>query len=135
MYSGKITCGGCGAIYQRKLNKAGTKYENPVWICNTFNLRGKKNCPTAKQIPEKALLALTAEILGLKEFDEAIFAEQIDSMVIPAPNQVLYHFKEGHEVTGTWADRSRRNSWTDEMRWAAREKTKAGMTQCAQQEM
>ena len=129
-FSGKITCGGCGASYRRKLNNVGTKYENLVWICTAFNLHGKKHCPTAKQIPEKALLALTAEILGLTEFDEAVFAEKIDSMVIPAPNQVIYRFKDGHEVTGTWADRSRRNSWTDEMRRAAKERSKTRVAQC-----
>lgn len=134
-FSGKIICGNCGASYRRKQNNAGTKYENPVWICTTFNLHGKKHCPTAKQVPEKALLALTAKVLGLKEFDETVFSEQIDSMVIPAPNQVLYRFKDGHEVTGTWTDRSRRDSWTDEMRRAAGEKTKVRMAQCPEQEM
>jgi site-specific DNA recombinase len=134
-FSGKITCGNCGASYRRKLNNVGTKYENPVWICTTFNLHGKKHCPTAKQVPEKVLLALTAGVLGLIAFDKKIFSEQIDSMVIPAPNQVLYRFKDGHEITRTWADRSRRDSWTDEMRRTAGEKSKARIAQCLEQEM
>lgn len=125
VFSGIITCGGCGKHYRRKMTAAGTKYERPVWICSTFNTQGKKHCPTAKQIPEDILLALTANVLGLAQFDAEIFEQQVKRITVPEPNVVLYHFKDGHEITATWENQSRRDSWTDEMRRQVGEKTKA----------
>ena len=39
--TGKIKCGICGKNYRHKINNAGTKYANPVWICSTYNTRVK----------------------------------------------------------------------------------------------
>lgn len=118
-FSGIIQCGGCGKNYRRKMTSGGV-----VWICTTFSGKGKKFCPTAKQIPEDALLTLTAKILGLRELDEAIFVDQIDSMTVPGPNQVIYRFKDGREVNSAWADHSRRDSWTVEMKHNASDRTR-----------
>lgn len=53
-YTSKIVCGICGKHYQRKTNNAGTKYEKVVWICDTYNKKGKAFCES-KQIPENIL--------------------------------------------------------------------------------
>lgn len=47
-FTGMMVCGGCGKHYRRKIARAGTKYASPVWICSTFNTKGKKHCPTSK---------------------------------------------------------------------------------------
>lgn len=41
---------------------SGTKYEKPVWICATFNMKGKDAC-ASQQIPEAILLEKTREVL------------------------------------------------------------------------
>lgn len=133
-FTGKIVCSVCGKGYRRKLNAAGTKYEKAVWICSTFNTRGKKYCPTSKQIPEDILHTITAEVLGTDGFDEAVFNDTIERLSVPEPNVIIYHFKDGHKISATWSDRSRRNSWTDEMRRATGEKSKARMNPCVQQQ-
>jgi hypothetical protein len=55
-------------------------------------------------------------VLKVPEFDVEIFAEQIERILVPAPNELIFIFTDGHEEKATWKDRSRSESWTDEMR-------------------
>ena len=105
-FSGMIVCGNCGKHYRRKVTASG-----PVWICSTFNQQGKVAC-ASKQIPEPALLALTAD-MDLSDLTE-ICAEN--------GNRLVFRFKDGSESVKRWQDRSRAESWTPEMREAARQK-------------
>ena len=108
-YTGLIRCAKCGKSYHRK--KTSTQF---VWICSTFNTRGKKYC-ASKQIPESAIDAAVAEITdGVSE---------IDSIVADDNNTVHFNMKNGEVFTRTWLDRSRSESWTQEMKEAARQKT------------
>jgi len=134
VFTGTISCGCCGKHYHRKLNAAGTKYERPVWICATYDKRGKKHCPDSRQIPEDILYGLTAGVLGMSEFNAAVFARQIVKMTITAPNEVTYRFRDGHESAAVWQDRPRSKSWTEEMRRAAGDKTKERLKKCRQQQ-
>ena len=84
--------------------------------------KGKSVC-FGKKIPEITLQTITAETLGMKCFDENVFAEQIEKIIVPGPNQLIFRFKDGHEVEKEWKDRSRSEVWTDEMRERARQKT------------
>jgi len=108
-FTSKILCGNCGRNYKRKTTKG-----KHSWHCSTFLERGKAYCQ-AKQIPENILLAATAEVLGLMEFDEDIFADKISQIRVPTFNTLIYVFHDGRGVTKTWQNRSRRESWTDEM--------------------
>ena len=114
-FSGLISCGICGQHYRRKVTAGG-----PVWVCASFNRLGKDAC-ASKQIPENTLLALTAEVLGIPTFEEKIFHQRISGLRIPGANRVIYLLRDGSEVEAIWQDRSRRESWTPEMRQRARE--------------
>ena len=118
-FTGKIQCGGCGKNYRRKTTATGI-----VWICATYNTKGKKYCPTAKQIPENTLISVCCEILDISEFDDDIFEQKIERILIPAPNELTFVFRDGHEILEQWKDRSRSESWTDEMRKATGERSK-----------
>ena len=108
-YTGLIRCAKCGKSYHRK--KTSTQF---VWICSTFNTRGKKYC-ASKQIPESAIDAAVAEITdGVSE---------IDSIVADDNNTLHFNMKNGEVFTRTWLDRSRSESWTQEMKESARQKT------------
>lgn len=48
-----------------------------VWICSTFNREGKSACPS-RQIPEKVLEQLSADVLKTVEFNVAQFEKQIE---------------------------------------------------------
>ena len=88
----------------------------------TFQFEGKSACP-AKQIPEPTLMAACCEVLGLAEFDERVFDERVSGIRVTAPNELLFTLADGRTETKVWKDRSRRESWTDEMKEAARQRS------------
>jgi hypothetical protein len=111
-YSGLIKCGKCGASYHRKHANAGSKYEKIVWICETFNSKGKSACDS-QQIPENILDDKIAEIGGL---------ELIISIVIPEKHKLIFTMKDVTQQETVWQHRSRSESWTAEMREAISQK-------------
>ncbi len=118
-FRGMITCGYCGKNYRRKTTITGV-----VWICATYNNQGKKFCPTSKQIPEDTLYKACCEVLQLDEFNNEIFQKQIKQILVPEPNLLTFIFHDGHKETIHWADRSRSESWTPEMREKAAQTTR-----------
>ena len=112
-----LVCDNCGKNYRRKVTKTG-----PVWICDTFNSLGKAAC-ASKQIPEPTLQQVTADVLGQNDFTHEWLCSQIQHIRVCNDNTLIFCFKDGSEVTRKWKDRSRSESWTDEMRAAARQKT------------
>lgn len=106
-FSGLITCAGCGKHYRRKMKKTG-----PVWICTTYNTLGKQACPS-KAIPESVLEAITNKVGGIGKIT-AISAHNDNTLVLTLTS--------GEQIVKRWQDRSRRESWTPEMKEAARQK-------------
>ncbi len=105
-FSGIITCAICGKHYRRKTTATG-----PVWICSTYNSRGKKYC-ASKAIPENTLTILAAEF------------ENITAITADRDNTLIFRTADGNEVTRHWQDRSRSESWTPEMRAETGRKTR-----------
>lgn len=107
----------------------------PVWICSTFNIYGKAAC-ASKQIPEGTLEKAAAEVLGLDTFDSKVLHDKITAIRAEGNNILVFLFKDGTQTVKRWADRSRAESWTPEMRATAREFAKKGraMRSCQQQE-
>ena len=120
-FSGMIHCGCCGKFYRRKVKQYRT-----VWICWTYNARGKKFCSKSKQIPEDILYDKACEVLQLDEFDEKVFHNEVESILVPKPNVLTFLFKDGHEQTVRWEDHSRSEAWTAEKRAKAAEYGKQG---------
>ena len=116
-FTSLLVCDGCGKNYRRKVTKTG-----PVWVCGTFNSMGKAAC-ASKQIPEETLQSVTAEVLGQMDFPEKLLRRLIKSILVCNGNVLIFRFFDGSEITRTWQDRSRRQSWTDEMKATARQKT------------
>lgn len=124
-FTGMIKCGCCGKTYRRKTTVTGI-----VWICNTYNQKGKKFCPTAKQIPEEKLISACCEVLGINHFDADVFQETVSEIIVPRPNILLFRFTDGAEQTVSWQDRSRSESWTPEMKAKAAEHSRKRGTKC-----
>ena len=116
-FTGLLTCAICGKHYHRKVTATG-----PVWICSTYNTLGKAAC-ASKQIPEGTLLTVAAEALGTDTFDSDAFYNKITAVRVAEGNTLVFCFKDGTEAVKRWSDRSRAESWTPEMREAARKKT------------
>ena len=118
-FTSKIKCGRCGKSYQRS-NRKGRKDPNAnyaVWICGTRRKTGNAQCQN-KDIPEPMLKEACAAVMGLAEFDETIFSEQVDHIEIPAPNEMVFYFKDGRIVPHHWESTMRKDCWTDERRAA-----------------
>lgn len=128
-FSGKIVCGGCGKNYKRKVT-AGKAY----WQCSTFLQDGKNYCH-AKQIPEDILHSVTAEVLGLVEFHAETFKDRIAQIRVPEDNKLVFIFRDGRLVEKVWHDRSRADSWTDEMKQTARDRMTPELREASRQRM
>lgn len=51
--------------------------------------------------------------------------ENVAGITADDGNRLLFHFTDGTVTERTWRDRSRSESWTDEMRQKARDRIKA----------
>jgi DNA invertase Pin-like site-specific DNA recombinase len=120
-FTNRIICEKCGRHYRRKHTAPGTKYDKIAWVCGTFNTLGKDACDS-QRIPEDILCTKIAEILGLPAFDEAVFKQKIQQIRVPAPGKLLFLFHDGFRIEAEWQNPSRRESWTEEMKQAARER-------------
>lgn len=117
LFTGLLVCENCGKNYRRKTTKS-----RVVWICSTFNTLGKEAC-ASKQIPEETLISVSADVLGHTHLDENELKRRVKSILVCNGNILKFHFYDGRETEVTWKDRSRRESWTTEMKDAARQKT------------
>ena len=106
-FSGKLICAGCGKHYRRKVKESG-----PVWICSTYNTQGKAACPS-KAVPEPILEAITDEVGGIGK---------ITALQACEGNTLVLTLTSGEQIVKRWQDRSRRQSWTPEMKEKARQK-------------
>lgn len=113
--SGMIRCGQCGKNFKRTAAKG-----KAVWNCPTYYSEGKAAC-SARGIPEETLKAVISGLLGTPEFDESLFRRRISGITAKEAHRLGFSFRDGHIEERDWEPRSRRESWTDEMRQAARE--------------
>ena len=118
-FKGMVFCGICGSRYVRKKN-----YKKYVWRCHVFHNQGKEKCQ-AKQVPDSIL----------KEFAESFEKDIFEITVLPN-NRLHFIFEDKSEITTTWEQPSRRDSWTAEMKEAARQQSlsrKRGDVLCQEQ--
>ena len=59
----------------------------------------------------------------MDSFDEKGFRERVDRIDAFNDNKLVLHFKDGTTKEVTWDSPSRRDSWTDEMKQKARERS------------
>lgn len=82
-------------------------------MCAGYLTLGKEYCPS-KQIPETVLenqvQTVTSDITTIKE------------IIVADKNTLHFVMKDGRTITRKWKDRSRSESWTPEMREAARQR-------------
>lgn len=113
----KIKCGICGKGYRRK--HANKKI---LWTCCTYNTRGREYC-NSKSVPETVLIDLAKEVLDVSEVTRNIVIKKISSIEVFNGNKLVFHLENGQIVEKTWKDITRRDSWTPEMKEAARKRS------------
>lgn len=116
-FTSKIKCGICGKSYRRSGKR---QRKNPdevyyIWICQTKSHKGTKYC-TAKSIPEKTLKSVCAEVLGTENFDETVFSEKIEQIMVLGEDTLEFCFCDGSVLKKKWQSTARTDWWTEERR-------------------
>lgn len=114
-FTTKIRCPICGQAYKRV-----TSNGTVGWNCSTYQDKGKRYC-RGKKIPEAVLKALVADVLEIPCYEAPEMEAQIDHIEVPADNHLTFFLKNGRIEERIWKDRSRRESWTPEMKEKARQ--------------
>lgn len=122
IFTSMLTCACCGKHFNRRVANASTKYAKPAWICATFIRKGKKYCNN-RQIPEKILIEKTEEVLGVSSLDDINLQDYISEIICHKNRELTFILTNGDKIVVTWSNSSRRNSWTEEMKQAARQKS------------
>ena len=65
----------------------------------------------------------TCEVLEIAEFSESILRERVKEIVASDGNKLSFIFADDSQKTVEWQHRSRRESWTEEMKEDARKQT------------
>lgn len=112
-FTGKIKCGICGKSFIHSYHKYKSKVD--VWIClSRKEQRG--NCNMKGSIPDKILKQECAVVLGLDEFDETVFLNKVEKILVPEQHVLIFHLKDGQVITRHWISTARKDHWTDEFK-------------------
>lgn len=101
-FSGKVFCENCGKSFTRKIICPGTTRENVIWICRTTHQKGKALC-AAKHFTETVMELMSAEVLGLPEFNPAVFEKKIEKIRVRMDGALIFVFRDGREIIREWA--------------------------------
>ncbi len=104
LLSGKIVCPHCGSKYTRKTTRG-----KAAWVCSRYLRFGKDACPS-KRIPEDTLLDLAGD-------------QDIKEIRDDGKGGLEFHLKSGKVVHKNWQSRSRKESWTNDMKEVARRRS------------
>ena len=116
-FTGKIKCPYCGFSYMHNhRNKNGHPQE--YWNCGSKKKKQKpdKKCPVGGTISQKALEKACCEVLGLSEFNEAVFLEKVDHIEVPEKYTLQFFLKDGTKITRPAPNTGHQDCWTAEYR-------------------
>lgn len=118
IYRGLLICEHCGKNYRRKVTK-----DKAYWMCATYNMHGKDACPS-RQIPEDIMNTIVMNELKIKALTNDVLKGQLENITLNNKQEITFNYKDGKAVMKIWKHRSRKESWTPEMREEARRKAK-----------
>ena len=93
-FQGKIVCAHCGNTYHRVVSADRWVY----WYCMGKKKKGV-DCHSINYA-DFQLRRISASILGLRDFKDSVFEEEIEKIVVLDDGSLEYHFYEGR--TETW---------------------------------
>lgn len=120
-FTGKIKCSYCGQSYMH--NRRTDRGFMEFWNCGSMKKKGGK-CPVGGSINHQNLQRVCADVLGLQEFEEHTFLEQVDCIYVPKRETLEFHLKDGRVITKDCKNTGHKDCWTAEYRAAVSEKRK-----------
>lgn len=109
-FTGKIKCGICGKSFVHFRYKT-----MDAWGCAYQKIK-RKRCSMRGAIPQRVLKAECASVLGLDVFDEGVFLEKVEKIVVPEHHVMEFHLTDGQVVTRHWVSTAKKDCWTDEFK-------------------
>jgi hypothetical protein len=100
------------------------KFDDSVQRTEIGRVGGKNMLGYCSLFLSSKYLLMTAFPSSANSHLASVFGDQIDRIDVPEDNRLRFFFKDGSVIERTWADRSRRESWTPEMRQAAAKRTR-----------
>lgn len=95
-FTSKIRCGHCGCSFFKATIHRPSQEGYIYWRCSMKQRKGGDVCP-CKGLPHTKLLDACCEVLGVEDFDEDIFMEKIDHLVMQEDGKLRFYFKDGRE--------------------------------------
>ena len=123
-FTSRIICEACGRPFHRS-TRSRTNGQFKVWVCANRK-EGKPHDCHVSDLPEYILERISAEALGLEVFDADAFAEQVEKIMVPSANTLVFHFYDGRVISKEWKSTAKKDWWTPERRrlWSERHKRK-----------
>lgn len=83
------------------------------WDCGSRKLKGR-NCGAKGSIPHAVLVKECTEVLGMDDFDEHAFLDQVEKIVVPEYHVMVFCMKNGRKITRYWVSTAKKDCWTEE---------------------
>ena len=99
-FTHRVFCGCCGEHYSRERSRK-KDWISYRWIC-TAKLRDGAAACSGKNVPERALIMYSCEVLGWDKFDEEIFKEAMDRIVVIGDDQLDFYLADGRIIHKKW---------------------------------
>lgn len=117
IFAGLIKCGNCGKNYIRKRNKYRT-----YWICTSFVSNTYVICNQSLSLREDTLYELTSKALEIpqEQLTKEVLNERLEKIIVHSTKDVYFLLKNGDVKTLHFEFKSRKYSWTPEMKEQAR---------------
>lgn len=129
-FTGYIHCPVCGGNFRRQAHKYADGTDATYWHCGNDS-----TCSNKCKIPETLLKSIICEVLGLPEFDEAIFKDKTSHIEVSGETerQAVFFLKDGTSETKRWVKPPKRGvkhteEWKQNMRkyWSDRRRNEHG---------
>ncbi|MGV3103801.1 recombinase family protein [Rothia sp. 32237D007AR] len=126
-FTSRVKCGICGRSYSRSGKKNTQGEVKYVWICRTNRDKrtpGQSKDCQSKIIPEIILQEQLALALGIKEFDENVFEQRVEQIIMCTDQKMQIIFRDGQQKEQTWVSDLKKRQWTEDRKkaWSQRHK-------------
>ena len=121
-FTARIKCAHCGCNFRKSSQTGKDGEKSSYWRC-----ADRDGCST-KGLRDDWLRELSAEVLGLEMFDEAVFRERIGYISVLSDSEVAFHFQDGRTECRTWDFKRPSHKWTKEQRAKFKESIKGAFT-------
>ena len=107
-FTSRIRCEKCGENYRRQRSRHVDGTYMSVWRCASA-----ARCDSLS-LPEPTLHELAAKAMGLAEFSEDAFRQQIQYISIVDKGRLVFHFFDGRDIEATWQNKRTMPPHTEE---------------------